>query len=105
MRAESIRSGAPWPEAISSGLTLPCHDCGRVPALDYNVSDGQWRRTVPAPAPARLGVVCLECFIARLSADEPLGLERIQVVHARRTVELVPARVYDWRGYWHGDAS
>lgn len=82
-----------WPAAVSDGLTLPCGQCGRVPRIDYQVTDDEWRRVIPAFH--RLGVVCLDCFL-NLDGD-PLSVVEIQVVGTGVTVVTTPSIAYEYR--------
>ena len=62
IRREAQRDGR-WPDAVSDGLTIPCHDCGATPRFDYGVTDEFWRQWVPGPE--RTSVVCLPCLDKR----------------------------------------
>lgn len=86
----TIENGDEWPGGLSDGLTLECTDCGRVPGLDYTVTDDEWKRIGPGP-----NVLCIECFLERggsLSAVVKMHLVQRQ---ASETLELEPTRL--WR--------
>jgi len=91
-RTIRVLPGDPWPEAVSDGLTLACHDCGEVPRFDYRVEEEFWERWVPGPE--RTSVVCLPC-LDRRCGGQGLG-EALISVHwtgTGHTVCLVPERV------------
>lgn len=78
-----------WPEAVSDGLSLSCHDCGDTPRFDYRVTDGFWRRWVPGDE--RLSVVCLPCLDKRCGGSGlHEALEEVQWVGTGYTVVLEP---------------
>lgn len=87
-----IYSQDQWPEGISDGLILPCHQCGITPSLDYQVSDKAWEQVVPKSQ--RLGVVCLQCFLTL--GGQPSDIKQIQVVGHGQTLVLVPIERYNY---------
>lgn len=84
-----------WPEGVSDGLTLPCHDCFAHPLLlDYRVLDRAWEAVVPRSDPAHLSVLCLSCFLAR--SGSLAAVEEVQVVGDGETLVLRPQRHVEW---------
>ena len=82
-----------WPEAISDGLTLPCHDCGQHQVVDYTISDEAWARAVPE-LDARRSVVCLSCLIVRAGKGILKHIERVQIIGVGETLVLRPDHRY-----------
>lgn len=84
-----------WPDAVSDGLSLPCHDCGELPRFDYRVHDDFWRQCVPGPE--RTSVVCLPCLDRRCGgvglAD---ALEEVQWTGTGHTVVLRPGLRHEY---------
>lgn len=94
-RVEQIDRSA-WPAGISDGLSLACSDCGVIPRFDYRVTDEFWREYVPEK-PARLSVVCLPCLDRRCGGvGLAAALEFVQWTGTRHTVELTPARAFEY---------
>lgn len=85
-----------WPVAISDGLSIPCHDCDEIPQFDFNVTDEFWNRHVTGRE--RYGVVCLPCLDRRCAGvGLAAAIRFIQFVGTGLTVELLPARRFEWR--------
>lgn len=92
-----VQIGDKWPTAISDGTGVPCSDCGEWPRFDYTVADDFWRQWVP-DTPARLSVVCLPCLDRRCrGVGLAAALVRIQWTGTRHTVELLPARRFEYQ--------
>ena len=86
-----------WPEAITDGLTLPCSICHNYTNIDYGVSDEFWRKvTHGMGSDVRLGVVCLDCLI-RMSDEESVALENIQIVVGEMNIECVPKNIFIYK--------
>lgn len=84
-----------WPDAISDGLTLPCHYCNVVPAVDYRVTDEAWA-DVFGDYEARLGVVCIDCFAGLLDVPLASVLIELQVAHGGETMLMRPEVTYQY---------
>lgn len=81
-----------WPEAVSSGLSLRCEDCGTVPPFDYHVSDEFWEQHGRT-----LGVVCLPCLNARCGGiGLAAALEEVQWTGSGHTVVLRPVHRHEY---------
>lgn len=92
---ERIGADDAWPEAVSDGLSLACHDCGESPRFDYHVSAEFWRQWVPDSA--RLGVVCLPCLDRRSGGVGLVeALEQVDWLGTGHTIRLTPLRRIDY---------
>lgn len=87
-----------WHEGISDGLAMRCPFCGRVPVIDYQVTDEVWREV--APQEHRTDVICIDCFVelARESQiDISRAFEQFQIVTRQgQTVFAYPAVVFNY---------
>lgn len=85
-----------WPEGVSDGLTLSCHDCDERPRFDYRVTESFWRQWVPGPE--RLSVVCLPCLDKRCGGKGlAANLLEVQWTGTGHTVVLKPTFVHVYR--------
>lgn len=89
VRVVQIAEGS-WPDAVSDGLTLACAHCDDVPRIDYRVGDEAWKQVIDKAD--RLGVVCLECYLAR--GGSPSDIEELQVTRPGETIILQPVIIY-----------
>lgn len=79
-----------WPEGVTDGLDLPCHDCDRKVAVGFIADSDDWLRVVPGPE--RRSVLCLECFVVR--GGDVTKVSEIQVVGDGCTVLFRPTVAY-----------
>ena len=94
MEKINIQKGV-WAEGISDGLTIPCGRCKNHTDFDYTITDELWKEIVPQHL--KLGVICLSCLdtmATEKGIDISNFLERVQFTGTKKTIELIPKRVF-----------